>query len=116
MRYKRAIQPKFEGHTYKISDSCAFVLFEDEHTDTVLSGVLILTTMNSFVGDFILRQKLYGPALTKAVLGQLPIPTREDLESARQSWLDLDFVRQRVLELTPSPTLSSFFLFIFPMR
>jgi hypothetical protein len=63
---------------------------------------ILLATLNSFVLDFVLRQKIGGMHFGIHILKQLPVPNVKVVES----WLGvfaklpLTFVRDRVLELT----------------
>ena len=82
------------------SDSCAFVLMESSAQDAAASALTISAVMNSFMGDYILRQKLYGPALTKAILLQLPVPSLDQLRRARFLGDGERFVVERMFELT----------------
>ena len=82
------------------SDSCAFVLFDNDREGSALSAAVVCGALTSFVGDYVLRQKIYGPALTKAILLQLPTPSMAEVEA----WPGLGdgrrFILNRILELS----------------
>lgn len=82
------------------SDSCALLLFDSEPKDAATAACLIVAAWSSFTGDYTLRQKIYGPALTKAIAYQLPVPCVATLEKLFYKNIDAVFVKQRALELT----------------
>lgn len=71
--------------------------------DGVDHVIALLTMMNSFVVDFVLRQKASGGNLNNFILEQLPIVSPASL-AEQPTWLDgatlFDFIRSSVLELT----------------
>ena len=83
-----------------VSDSCALLLLEPGDKSAALSAGLCVAAWTSFVGDYVIRQKLYGPALTKAIALQLPTPSLDDVEMHRSRSTDLAFFSCRILELT----------------
>ncbi|MBP0588718.1 SAM-dependent DNA methyltransferase [Paraburkholderia sp. LEh10] len=83
-----------------VSDSCALLLIDQDSPDAAISAAIILASWTSFVGDYVLRQKIYGPALTKAIAQQLPVPTVAMVKAARPLNQGISFILCRVLELT----------------
>jgi hypothetical protein len=82
------------------SDSCALLLFDDTPETAATAACLLVAAWSSFIGDYVLRQKIYGPALTKAIACQLPAPSIETLEARDLGCIDTKFVKIRALELT----------------
>lgn len=81
--------------TNPASDSCALLLIDNTSEEAANSACIILSTFSSFIGDYVVRQKIYGPALTKAITLQLPV-----IPPHTYSQELLDFIVPRVLELT----------------
>jgi hypothetical protein len=82
------------------SDSCTLLLFDDAPASVATAACLLVAAWSSFVGDYVLRQKIYGPALTKAIAYQLPAPCIQTLEARDLGCIDTEFVKNRALELT----------------
>ena len=60
------------------------LLFVDEASPKVVA--CLLATMNSFVLDFLLRQKMNGTHLSAFVLWQLPVPAPDDFTASSCPW------------------------------
>jgi N-6 DNA Methylase len=82
------------------SDSCALLLLDSSPSDAAMSACSIVGSWSSFVGDYVLRQKIYGPALTKAISLQLPTPTIGTWTECRIPGVDPAFLINHMLELT----------------
>lgn len=82
------------------SDSCALLLIDGDPINAAVSACLIVGAWASFIGDYALRQKIYGPALTKAIGLQLPAPTVANVNQMRVPGVMIEFLQARVLELT----------------
>jgi len=64
------------------------------------SACRLLSGWLSFVGDYVLRQKIYGPALTKAIAYQLPAPDENHVKAYGGNCVTKLFIESRVMELT----------------
>ncbi len=82
------------------SDSCALLLFDSAPKEAASAAYLLVAAWTSFIGDYVLRQKIYGPALTKAIAYQLPAPCIETVEMHHRGYIDAEFIKKRALELT----------------
>lgn len=82
------------------SDSCTLLLIPGDAQAAASAACLLVGSWGSFVGDYVLRQKIYGPALTKAIAYQLPTPSQDDVVAYAKPPIDVGFFKARVLELT----------------
>src|SRR6185437_10125128 len=66
----------------------------------ILSAIAFTSTFNSFVFDYVTRQKLGGVNLSDYIVKQLPMPAPSDFVGDEKAWKLSDWIRPRVLELT----------------
>ena len=65
-----------------------------------MAAALLSANLNSFVLDFVLRQKLQGQTINLFILEQLPVIAPAQFESPIGSIRIADFIRDQVLRLS----------------
>ena len=81
-------------------DGVPLLVFEAECQEAARTALLFNVLWGSFAFDYVVRQKIHGAHLTKAIAYQLPVSSSDAFDKADIGQSYRDFVSKRSLELT----------------